>query len=69
MIAMNSMRSAGICRTHQATAPCDLRFNPTGDSCSKYRIYIACNQSSECISDLNQAENTICEFRQANLCY
>ncbi len=67
--AMNSMRSAGLCVTHQAASTCDLRFNPPGDSCGQYRIYIAGKQSSECMGNLNQAENTVRMFRQANLCY
>ncbi len=34
---------------------CELRFNPTGDSCSKYRVYIDGSQGSECMSTLQQA--------------
>ncbi len=66
---VNSMRNAGLCRVHKASSPCDLRFNPTGDSCSKYRVYINGKQSSECLADLNLAEMTVIELRRANLCY
>ncbi len=68
IVVVNSMRSAGLCHTRRAESQCDLRFNPVGDSCSKYRIYIAGKQSSDCMADLTQAELVVREFRQANLC-
>ena len=66
---MNSMRANGVCAVRRAASPCDMRFNPPSDSCNHYRIYIAGKQSSECLADLSQAESTLRQLREANLCY
>ena len=69
---LNQWRSfiaSGICARPQAQAPCDVRYNVTGDPCGYYRVYVNNRQASACYSDPASIQGIVRKLRDHQVCY
>ena len=58
-----------ICSMPAPQAACELRYNPSGDSCSFYRVFVDGRAFGECVVTSDQALQIMDRMRSALICY